>query len=383
MKDLMVKKKIILNLTEDWFFVSHFLGRALDAKKSGYEVYISCNEKKSRKYIEGNGIKFFSLPLDRRGTNPIYEFYILLKYFYIFNKIKPDIVHNVGPKPIIYGSIIAKLLKIKSVINAPIGMGFVFTSSSIKAKLLKQFLLFLFGFTLNNHHGKNKKNRVIFENSDDMNFFINAKIVRVNEAILIRGAGIEIDEKIIKKNKKNKIIKIALVARMLKDKGIYEYVEAARILKNKNIKCRFLLIGDIDKKNPTSLEKSILEEWNSQEIIEWLGWVDNVKEILLKTDILCLPSYREGLPKSLLEGAAIGLPLVTCNTVGCREVVQDGVNGYLVPIKESKKLALAIQKLIENKELRVKMGKESLRIAKTEFSSEIINSQTISLYDEL
>ena len=187
----------------------------------------------------------------------------------------------------------------------------------------------------------------------------------------------------MKKQKENEIIKVALVARMLKDKGIYEFVEAAKILKSKKIKCRFLLIGDIDKKNPTSLKKSILKEWNDQKIIEWLGWVENVKDILLETDILCLPSYREGLPKSLLEGAAIGLPLVTCNTVGCREVVLDGINGYLVPIKESKKLALAILKLIENRELRVSMGNESLRIAKSKFSSEIINYQTISIYDEL
>ena len=379
----MIKKKIIINLTEDWFFVSHFLGRALEAKKAGYDVYISCNEEYSRKYIEENGIKFFPVPLDRRGINPIYEFYLLLKYLYIFNKLKPDIVHNVGPKPIIYGSIIAKLLKIKSVINAPIGMGFVFTSSSIKAKFLKNILLVLFKFTMNKHHGRNKRNRVIFENSDDMNFFINAKIVNINDSILIRGAGVEIDNQLIKKRKENKIPTITLVARMLKDKGIYEFVEAAKILHYKNIKGRFLLIGDIDKKNPTSLKKSTLEEWNDKKIIEWLGWVNDVNKILLETDILCLPSYREGLPKSLLEGAAIGLPLVTTNTVGCREVVLDGVNGYLVPIKESKKLSLAIQKLIEDKELRLRMGKESLRIAKSEFSSEIINSQTLSIYDEL
>ena len=379
----MIKKKIIINLTEDWFFVSHFLGRALEAKKAGYDVYISCNEEYSRKYIEENGIKFFPVPLDRRGINPIYEFYLLLKYLYIFNKLKPDIVHNVGPKPIIYGSIIAKLLKIKSVINAPIGMGFVFTSSSIKAKFLKNILLVLFKFTMNKHHGRNKRNRVIFENSDDMNFFINAKIVNINDSILIRGAGVEIDNQLIKKKKENKIPTITLVARMLKDKGIYEFVEAAKILHYKNIKGRFLLIGDIDKKNPTSLKKSTLEEWNDKKIIEWLGWVNDVNKILLETDILCLPSYREGLPKSLLEGAAIGLPLVTTNTVGCREVVLDGVNGYLVPIKESKKLSLAIQKLIEDKELRLRMGKESLRIAKSEFSSEIINSQTLSIYDEM
>ena len=379
----MNKKKIIINLTEDWFFVSHFLGRALEAKKAGYEVYISCNEEHSRKYIEENGIKFFPLPLDRRGINPIYEFYVLLKYLYIFNKVKPDIVHNVGPKPIIYGSIVSKLVKIKSVINAPIGMGFVFTSSSIKAKLLKKILLFLFRFTLNKHHGKHKKNRVIFENSDDMNFFINSKIVKFSEAILIRGAGVEIDDQLIKKKKANEIPTISLVARMLKDKGIYEFVEAAKILHDKKIKSRFLLIGDIDTKNPTSLKQSTLEEWNDKKIIEWLGWVKDVKSILLETDILCLPSYREGLPKSLLEGAAIGLPLVTTDTVGCREVVLEGINGYLVPIKEPKELSLAIQKLIEDKELRLRMGKESLRIAKSEFSSEIINSQTLSIYNEL
>jgi len=379
----MIKKKIIINLTEDWFFVSHFLSRAIDAKKAGYDVYISCNEQKDRKYIEKKGITFFSLPLNRRGLNPIYELNTFLRYFYIFNKIKPDIVHNVGPKPIIYGSIAAKLVKIKSVINAPIGMGYVFTSSTLKAKLLKRILLFLFKLTLNKHHGYNQKNRVIFENSDDMNFFINSKIVNTNEAILIRGAGIEIDEELIKKKRENVIPTIALVARMLEDKGIYEFVEAAKILKKKNIRGRFLLVGDIDKKNPTSIKQSILEEWNDKKIIEWLGWVKDVKNLLLGTDVLCLPSYREGLPKSLLEGAAIGLPIVTTNTVGCREVVLDGINGYLVPIKESQKLSLAIQKLIVNKELRVRMGQESFKIAKTKFSSEIINSQTISIYNEL
>ena len=379
----MIKKKIIINLTEDWFFVSHFLSRAIDAKKAGYDVYISCNEQKDRKYIEKKGITFFSLPLNRRGLNPIYELNTFLRYFYIFNKIKPDIVHNVGPKPIIYGSIAAKLVKIKSVINAPIGMGYVFTSSTLKAKLLKRILLFLFKLTLNKHHGYNQKNRVIFENSDDMNFFINSKIVNTNEAILIRGAGIEIDEELIKKKRENVIPTIALVARMLEDKGIYEFVEAAKILKKKNIRGRFLLVGDIDKKNPTSIKQSILEEWNDKKIIEWLGWVKDVKNLLLGTDVLCLPSYREGLPKSLLEGAAIGLPIVTTNTVGCREVVLDGINGYLVPIKESQKLSLAIQKLIVNKELRVRMGQESFKIAKTKFSSEIINSQTRSIYNEL
>lgn len=379
----MNKKKIIINLTEDWFFVSHFLSRAVDARKAGYDVYISCNETDKRKIIENSKIKFFSLALDRKGINPFYEFIVFLKYCFIFFKIKPDIVHNVGPKPIIYGSFAAKLLNIKSVINAPIGMGFVFSSDRFKAKLLKPILLFLLRLTLNKHHGKDRENRVIFENSDDMNFFLRNKMVKKSDVKLIKGAGVEIDYKLKIKKKTKKIITISLVARMLKDKGIFEFVEAAKILKKKNFKTRFLLIGDIDPKNPTSLNTNILRTWHEQEIIEWLGWIKDVKKILFETDILCLPSYREGLPKSLLEGAAFGLPLVTTNTIGCRDVVVDGLNGFLVPIKDSLNLAYAIEKLIKDEDLRFKMGKESFKIAVSKFSAKIINSQTISLYNEL
>ncbi len=379
----MNEKKILINLTEDWFFVSHFLGRAVEARKAGYEICISCNETNKRKMIENNKIKFFSLALDRRSINPLYEFIILLKYCYLFYKIKPDIVHNVGQKPIIYGSFAAKFLNIKSVINAPIGMGFVFSSNSFKAKLLKPILLFLFRISLNKHHGKNKRNRVIFENSDDMNFFIRQKIVNKSDAKLIRGAGVEIDYKLKIKKKRKETKTISLVARMLKDKGIFEFVEAAKILKKKNIKCRFLLIGDIDPKNPTSLKTNTLRTWHENEIIEWLGWIEDIKKILFETDILCLPSYREGLPKSLLEGAAVGLPIVTTNTVGCRDVVVDGLNGYLVPIKNSENLAYAIEKLISDDDLRFKMGKESFRMAISKFSNKIINAETISVYNEL
>ena len=229
----MQNKKIIINLTEDWFFVSHFLGRAVELRKAGFDVYISCNETNKRKLIENNKIKLFSLALDRRSINPLYEFLILLKYCLLFYKIKPDIVHNVGSKPIIYGSIAAKILNIKSVINAPIGMGFAFSSDSFKAKLLKPILIFLFRCTLNKHHGRGKKNRVIFENSDDMDFFIRQKIVNKTDARLIRGAGVEIDYQFKEKKKINKNITISLVARMLKDKGIFEFVKAARILKER------------------------------------------------------------------------------------------------------------------------------------------------------
>ena len=170
---------------------------------------------------------------------------------------------------------------------------------------------------------------------------------------------------------------------MLKDKGINEFVAAARKLKSQEIECRFLLVGDVDPLNPSSLDKKTLEKWNSEKIIDWLGWINNVDSILQETDILCLPSYREGLPKALIEGAAMGLPIVTTDTVGCRDVVEDGVNGFLVPVKNIEELSQKIYKLIMNKKLREKMGKESFKIASKKFSSKIINAQTLEVYEEL
>ena len=170
---------------------------------------------------------------------------------------------------------------------------------------------------------------------------------------------------------------------MLKDKGIYEFFEAFQLLKKKQIKCQFVLVGDVDPLNPASLKRSTLEKWKDENSIEWLGWINNIEKVLLQTDILCLPSYREGLPKSLVEGAAVGLPLVATDTVGCREVVIDGHNGFLVPIKDSEKLAVAIEKLILDSSLRKSMGRESFKMASTKFSSTIINSSTLKVYNEL
>ena len=170
---------------------------------------------------------------------------------------------------------------------------------------------------------------------------------------------------------------------MLKDKGIYEFFEAFQLLKNKKIKCQFVLVGDVDPLNPASLQKSTLQKWKVDKEIKWLGWIDDIEKVLLETDILCLPSYREGLPKSLVEGAAAGLPLVATDTVGCREVVIDGYNGFLVPIKDSKKLAEAIEKLVLDSSLRKLMGRESFKMANSKFSSSKINSLTLKVYNEL
>ncbi len=382
-----MNKKLLFNITEDWFFCSHFLERALSAKENGYSVYVISKENKHRNTIENHGIIFYNLPFNRKSINPIYEFYILLRIIYLYKKIKPDIVHHVALKPIIYGSIAAKICKIKSVLNAPVGLGFVFSSETIKAKFLRPIIKFLLKRFLNSHLGIKKRNKVVFENFDDLNYFVEMGAVKTNSACVIRGAGVKVNS-VIHKNKnknknKNSIVTITLVARMLKDKGIIEFVNAAKKININKVNGRFLLVGDADPFNPTSLDISTLQRWHDEKIIVWKGWVSDVDKILKETDILCLPSYREGLPKALIEGAASGLPIVTTDTVGCRDVVEEGVNGFLVPIKNSDILASKIYKLIKNKSLREKMGKKSHDIALSKFSSTIIISQTLEVYDEL
>jgi len=380
---MIYKKKILLNISEDWFFLSHFLSRALCAKKAGFEIIVCCNETTKRKIIEDHGFRFIKLPYKRSNINPIYELYILLRFIFVLKNIKPDLVHNVALKPIIHGSLASKLMNIKSVINAPVGLGYVFISNDLKAMILRPVLKFLLINLLDSHKGRNKKNKVIFENNDDLDYFIKLKAVNSKSACVISGAGVEVDKLIYKRKKSNKIPTVVLVARMLKDKGIYEFIEAFKLLKDRKIKCRFILVGDVDPINPSSIEKSFLQSCHRDKKIEWLGWRDDVEKILLRTDILCLPSYREGLPKSLVEGAAAGLPLITTDTVGCREVVIDGLNGFLVPIKDSKKLADAIEKLILDSCLRKTMGEESLKLAKGKFSKSIVNSLTMKVYNEI
>ena len=377
-----MNKKLLFNLTEDWFFCSHFLERALAAKKVGYSIFVLSRQSLKKDVLENYGVKFISVPFDRKSTNPFYEFYILIRIILIYKKVRPDIVHQVAAKPIIYGSIAARICRIKSVINAPVGMGYVFTSDTIKAKILRPLLNILFKFLINSHNGVNKRNKVIFENHDDLNYFINLKAVDPKNACIIQGAGVMIKQN-YKPQKNKKIPTIALVARMLKDKGINEFVEASKIVNREKILGNFLLVGDIDPGNPSSLKRQTLIKWNDDKVIKWVGWVDNVDEILKKTDILCLPSYREGLPKALIEGAAYGLPIVTTNTVGCKDVVEDGVNGFLVPIKDVEQLSKRILELIKSKDLRNKMGMASFNIASRKFSSEKINSQTLDVYKEM
>ena len=369
--------KLLYFITEDWFFCSHFLGRAKAALHDGYEVVVVARESTHGKTIREQGLRFIPFPISRRGLNPFRELLTILRLISIYRRERPTVVHHIALKPIMYGTIAAFFSGCRKIVNAPVGLGFVFSSGSWKARFLRPFTQVGLKVLLNP-----RGSRVIFENQDDVRTFVVARIVRPQDAILIRGAGVDTQEFSAVPEPEGSPV-VILVARMLWDKGIGEYVEAAQILKTRGRVVSMLLVGAPDDQNPASIPIKTLEEWNASGMVEWLGHRSDIPRLLAHSFIVCLPSYREGLPKSLLEGLAAGRPLVATDVPGCREAVQDGVNGFLIPAKDAQSLADALDKLILSSDLRQRMGKASRNLALTEFSSQRIEAETLAVYFQL
>jgi glycosyltransferase involved in cell wall biosynthesis len=369
-----MSRKILYFITEDWFFNSHFLDRAVAASKSGLEVVVLANKNEVIDNPNIKNIRFVDLNMDRKSTNILNEIKVLLRIRSIYKVEKPDIVHHVALKPMLYGSVISRLVGIKNIINAPVGMGYAFSSNDFFAKLLKPIIIMLFQLCL-----PKKNSSMIFENKEDLDFFVDKKIVNSNNAFLIKGAGVDIEYFKPVSERPSPIV-VVLIARMLKDKGIREFVEAARILTNKGLNASFCLVGGSDEGNFSSISKDKLNEWHDEGIVNYTGYSKDIRSILEKSHIVCLPSYREGLPKSLLEGIAMAKPIVATDVTGCREVVIDSFNGLLVPARNSIALSESLEKLILNSKLRKSYGYNGRQRAEKEFSSDIVIKKTLSVY---
>jgi glycosyltransferase involved in cell wall biosynthesis len=371
-----LKPKILFFITEDWFFCSHFINRAIEAQRQGYEVTVVTHVQNHGNKITSYGLKLIPVKLVRRGINPLKELRLIGELIRIFKFVKPDLVHNIALKPIFYGSIAAFIARVPFIINAPVGMGYVFSSEKRRAKFLRPLVLSVYRFLFSP-----AKVNVIFENPDDLQMMTSAGIVSCDRAILIRGAGVDLKLFSPQPEVEGRPV-VILAARMLWDKGVGEFVEAARILKQDGVECRMALIGDPDTGNPASIEKQTLYDWHVEGIVEWWGHRENMAEVFALSNIVVLPSYREGLPKVLLEAASCGRPIVATDVPGCREIVHHNENGLLVPSHDSKSLAVAIKTLIENPKLRSSMGMRGREIVETEFSEEIVVRQTMACYKE-
>ena len=371
--------KLIIVVNELRFFLSHRLPIALAARDIGYEVHIASRSGTNAEIeqLSQEQLQFHSITFHRRSTRPWQELKTLQELNKLYKEVQPNIVHHVTIKPVLYGTLIARWVGGIQILNAISGLGYLFIAKGWKSSIRKKLLLWGYHVLLHS-----KKVWVLFQNPDDQALFSQYKIVYQKHAFIIRGSGVNLQQFIASPIPKGRT-KIILVARMLWDKGVGEFVEAATILKQQGVDADFIIVGSVDLGNPKSIPVKQLDRWNSSGVIKWLGERTDISQLLIKSHIVVLPSYREGLPKSLLEAAAAGRPIITTDVPGCREVIKDGENGLLVQVRNAKSLVIAIQKLINNPELLSSMGKKGRLIAEQEFSIEQVINKTLELYSKI
>ena len=371
-----MRKRLVFVINNLNFFVSHRLSLANAALAQDYDVHIIAPPSEQAQVLQQRGITVHELMLSRKGINPLQEFVALYRLYRLFKKLKPDLVHNITIKPIIYGGLAARIARVPSVVNAITGLGYVFVSPSRKAHLLRYFTGL--GYSLAFRH---PNMRAIFQNRDDQNKFVDAGLLPSDRAILVRGSGVSM-LKFQAMPEPPLPCTVLLASRLLWDKGIGEYVEAARILKQRS-DVRLVLGGDVDLGNPSSISKEQIGLWVKEGVIEWWGWFDDIKDAFAKSHIVCLPSYREGTPRVLIEAGACARPVITTDVPGCRDVIYNEENGLLVPKHNAKAIAEAVLRLAENSELRLQMGQRGREIVERSFSENIVNTKTLAVYDAL
>jgi glycosyltransferase involved in cell wall biosynthesis len=371
------KPKILYFVTVDWFFCSHFMDRALAAREAGYEVCVLTSAGLHREAIEKAGLRLIPLDIDRRSLNPVGALHTLWQLVRVLRRERPDVLHQVALKPILLGGIAARITGVKRVVNALVGGGYLFTSEATLMRGLRPLVHLALRFLLNP-----PGSRVIFENQDDLTAFVSERQVRAQDAVLIRGAGVNVERFNPGASRHTEPL-VVVPARLLWDKGLGEFVAAARLLKQQGTSARFALVGDVDPGNRASIDNAVLEDWRAEGVVELWGFRLDMPRVLAEADIVCLPSYREGLPKALLEGMAASLPCVTTDVPGCREAVRDGDNGSLVPPRDHVALAHALKRLIEDADLRHQMGQRGRIRVMAEFASPIICRQTLQVYEEM
>lgn len=371
------KPRVLIVLNDCGYFLSHRLMLARQLSQHGYEVHIATPRSPHQHIVKQSGLVFHELPPMRGTHNPLHELKLLLVLVKLYRTLKPNIVHHVTTKPILYGSIAAKMTRIPAVINAITGLGHLFIDTSFVTNILKIIIKCGYKLALN---GDNT--RTIFQNPDDQADFIKANLIHESNAILIRGAGVEVNKFVVTDTCNNEKI-ILLPGRLIKEKGVIEFVGAARLLKLHYPKVRFVLVGSPDPVNPSSIAEKQIKQWQQQGIIEWWGYQQEMKAVYEQSYLVCLPSYREGLPKALLEACAAGRAIVTTDVPGCREVVINGENGFLVTVKSVTSLAHKLETLILNPMLVAEMGRKSRQLVEREFSSQQVFKQIFAVYEAL
>ena len=372
-----MEKSLILIINEDKFFLSHRTPIARKAKENGWDVTLVTKDTGKKEEILKRGYKYIELPINPTGMNPKDELSTFKFFLKLFKDNPNSIIHLVGLKNMMWGGIAARCVKTKGVVFAVSGLGTLFGEgkSSLISFVIQKFLKF----------GMHRKNgAVIFQNHEDEKLFQDNGMLGDCLKYFTKGSGVDLNRFKEKSSEEHKPLKIIFTGRMLKEKGIEDLIQAAEILRPRyEGRVEFILCGDLSS-NPRALTRAELEKQIDHKYIKWLGYCENIPELLSESDIICFPSYyREGVPKSLLEASAIGLPIVTTDSVGCRDTVEEGKNGFLVPPHSPEEIAQRLEILIEDKNLRDKMGHYSRQKAEKEYNAEDVANKHLEIYDTL
>ncbi|MBW9264260.1 MAG: glycosyltransferase family 4 protein [Candidatus Thiodiazotropha sp. (ex. Lucinisca nassula)] len=367
--------RLILFVVNDaGFFLSHRLPLALAAKKQGYDVCVATPPGDGVEQIKAEGLSYRQVSLSRSGANPLAELRTIWNLYRLYRELQPLIVHHVTIKPVLYGTLAARVAKVSAVVNAISGLGFVFLARGWFSAIARSAVLTSYRWLFSR-----KRLWVIVQNRDDYDYLLEKECLSQDKIELIRGSGVDVDN-FVMSTESDGLPLVVLPGRMLWDKGVGEFVEAAQQLHRMGIKARFALVGGIDPNNPESVPAVRLAEWAREGNVEWWGNRQDMPEIYSDAHIICLPSYREGLPKVLLEAAATGRAIVATDVPGCREIVIEGENGLLVPARESRPLADALRRLITNPALRQSMGQKGRAMAEAEFSIHQVIERHLNIY---
>jgi glycosyltransferase involved in cell wall biosynthesis len=362
-------------VTEDWYFVSHRLPMASAARRAGYEVHVLTNVADHSATIEGHGFHLHPLSWRRGSMNPLDVIAIVREVRRHYRALAPDLVHHVALQPAIIGSLAALGLPIVR-LNALAGLGFAFASQAAKAQLVRPVLAALLWYLL-----KGPRAAVLVQNPDDRTA-VRRLGINADRVFLIPGSGVDVDS-LRPLPEPDGAMSAAFVGRLLDDKGVRTLVAAHELLAERQRPIRTLIAGEPDSANPASIPAADIEAWKRRSGLTVLGHVANIRDVWSAAHIAVLPSRREGLPKSLLEAAACGRPIVASNVPGCREIARADVNALLVPPDDHVALADAIDRLARDPDLRRRLGQAGRRIVEQEFSSERIGRETVALYDRL
>lgn len=373
--------KIVLFANTEWYLYNFRRSLALALRAQGHEVLLLSPPGPYGEKLRQMGFDWTPAPMERRSLNPLVELRLV---WWIRNYLKnsgADVVHGFTIKCAVYGCLAGRLARMKGRVSSVAGLGYVFISNSLRARLLRPVVRTLLRLALD---GSNC--RLILQNNDDLELFRKSGIVDPDHIRLIKGSGVNCDRfnpDFTRRASDPEEVRMVLPARLLWDKGVAEYVEAARRLKTQFPKARFYLAGAPDPGNPASVSDDDVQAWKNEGAVEVLGHVDDMVALFQRCDVVVLPSYREGLPKGLIEAAACECAMVSTDAPGCREVVADGVNGYLVKVQDVLTLTTALQRLLQDAELRRRMGRMARLSALEEFDERHVVRATIGVYQEL